>query len=69
MLRAAKGWAALEGRDYVLPDDVQFMLIPVLAHRMLLTADAHVSGRTAVDVLADIGRRVAIPNAVASRTA
>ena len=42
LLRAAKAWAALEGRDYVLPDDVQFMLIPVLAHRMLLTADAHV---------------------------
>ncbi len=69
LLRAAKAWAALEGRDYVLPDDVQFMLIPVLAHRMLLTADAHVSGRTAVDALTDIGRRVAIPNAVTSRTA
>jgi MoxR-like ATPase len=69
LLRAAKAWAALEARDYVLPDDLQFMLIPVLAHRMLLTADAHVSGRSAVDVLTDIGRRVAIPNSVTSRTA
>jgi len=69
LLRAAKAWAALEGRDYVLPDDLQFMLIPVLAHRMLLTADAHVSGRTAADVLTDIGRRVSIPNTVTSRTA
>jgi MoxR-like ATPase len=69
LLRAAKAWAALEGRDYVLPDDLQFMLVPVLAHRMLLTADAHVSGRTAADVLTDIGRRVSIPNPVTSRTA
>ena len=69
LLRAAKAWAALEARDYVLPDDLQFMLIPVLAHRMLLTADAHVSGRSAVDILTDIGRRVAIPNSVTSRTA
>jgi MoxR-like ATPase len=69
LLRAAKAWAALEGRDYVLPDDVQFMLVPVLAHRMLLTADAHVSGRTAADVLTEIGRRVSIPSTVTSRTA
>ena len=51
LLRAAKAWAALDGRDYVLPDDLQFMLLPVLAHRMLLTADAHISGRTAEDLL------------------
>jgi MoxR-like ATPase len=69
LLRAAKAWAAMEGRDYVLPDDVQFMLVPVFAHRMLLTADAHVSGRTAADILTDLGRRVSIPSTVTSRTA
>jgi MoxR-like ATPase len=69
LLRAAKAWAALEGREYVLPDDLQFMLVPVLAHRMLLTADAHVSGRTAAEVITEVGRRVSIPNTVGSRTA
>jgi MoxR-like ATPase len=69
LLRAAKAWAALEGREYVLPDDVQFMLIPVFAHRLLLTADAHVSGRTAADVVSDIGRRVAIPTSATTRSA
>jgi MoxR-like ATPase len=66
LLRAAKAWAALGGREYVLPDDLQFMLVPVFAHRMLLTADAHVSGRTAAEVITDVGRRVTIPNTVGS---
>ena len=68
LLRGAKAWAAMEGREYVLPDDLQFMLIPVFAHRMLLTADAHVSGRTAADILTELRRTVPIPNAVSSRT-
>jgi MoxR-like ATPase len=68
LLRAAKAWAALEGREYVLPDDLQFMLIHVFAHRMLLTADAHVGGRSAEDTLRDIQRTVPVPGAVAART-
>jgi MoxR-like ATPase len=68
LLRASKAWAALEGREYVLPDDLQFMLVPVLAHRMLLTADAHVGGRTAEDTLREIMRTVSIPSAVNART-
>jgi MoxR-like ATPase len=66
LLRAAKAWAAMDGREYVLPDDLQFMLIHVFAHRMLLTADAHVSGRTAEDVLAEIRRGVPVPTAMSA---
>ena len=51
LLRAAKAWAALDGRDYVVPDDLQFLLTPVFAHRLLLTADAHIAGRGADDLL------------------
>jgi len=61
LLRTAKAWAAMDGRDYVLPDDLQRVLVPVLAHRLLLTADAHVAGREANDVLADIARSVPAP--------
>jgi MoxR-like ATPase len=64
LLRAAKAWAALDGREYVLPDDLQFMLLPVFAHRMLLTSDAHVAGRTAEDVLSEIRRTAPIPSTV-----
>jgi MoxR-like ATPase len=61
LLRAAKAWAAIEGRDHVLPDDLQFLLVPVLAHRLLLTAEAHVGGRSAGDVLARIVSSTPVP--------
>jgi MoxR-like ATPase len=61
LLRAAKAWAALSGREYVLPDDLQYLLIPVFAHRLLVTADAHVAGRTAEDLLTRIRQNVGIP--------
>jgi MoxR-like ATPase len=61
LLRASKAWAALEGRAYVIPDDMQFLLVRVLAHRLLLTSDAHVAGRTAEDVLSRIASTVPIP--------
>ncbi len=63
LLRAAKAWAALEGREYVIPDDLQALLGPVFAHRLLMTADAHVSGRSAEDVLARIAAGTPIPGA------
>jgi len=40
LLRASRAWAALDGRDYVIPDDVQSLAGPVLAHRLLPTAEA-----------------------------
>jgi len=40
LLRASRAWAALDGRDYVIPDDVQALAGPVLSHRLLPTAEA-----------------------------
>ena len=54
LLRAARAAAALEGRDYVLPDDVQELAVPVLAHRLLRTAEAQVSRRSTEAVVADL---------------
>ncbi len=66
LLRAGKAWAALSGREYVLPDDLQYLLTAVLAHRLLLTAEAHVAGRSAADVLARIAQQTSIPAAAGS---
>ena len=55
LLRAARAQAALEGRDHVLPDDVQSLAVPVLAHRLLLTPDALLARRTAQDVVTGPG--------------
>ena len=62
LLRAARAQAALEGRDYVLPDDVQDLAGPVLAHRLLPTAEAQVSRRTPEAVVADLVARVPLPD-------
>jgi MoxR-like ATPase len=61
LVRAARASAALDGRDYVLPDDVQGLAGPVLAHRLLTTAEAQIARRTATTVLADIVRKVPLP--------
>jgi len=60
LLRTAKASAAMSERDFVLPDDVQRLVLPVLAHRMLLTPSAMVAGRTPEAVLTDILGRVPI---------
>jgi MoxR-like ATPase len=51
---AARAWAALRGRDYVIPDDVQELAPPVLAHRIVLSPGAEIEGATAHAVLAEV---------------
>ena len=51
LLRGARARALVRGRDYVLPDDVRALAVPVLAHRVLLTAEAEFDGWTSVGVV------------------
>jgi MoxR-like ATPase len=51
MIRVAKTWAAADGRDHVLPDDIKELAQPVLCHRLLLDAEAQFSGVTVEDVI------------------
>ena len=67
LVRAARAVAALDGRDYVLPDDVQSLAVPVLAHRLLLTADAQVSRRSAADVVQNLLERTPLPSSARGR--
>nr|WP_091121550.1 MoxR family ATPase [Nocardioides terrae] len=61
LVRAAKAAAALRGRDYVLPDDVSSLATPVLAHRLLPTVEATMTGRTTASVLDAILATVPVP--------
>ncbi len=61
LVRAAKAWAALEQRDYVVPDDVQRLVRPVLSHRLLLTPEAAMGGRQPEQVLESIIAAVPVP--------
>ena len=51
LARASQARALLDGRDYVLPDDVQALVVPVLAHRLVLDASAELAGTTAVEAV------------------
>jgi MoxR-like ATPase len=61
LLRTARAVAALEGRDYVLPDDLQALAVPVLAHRLIPTAEAQLSRRTTDAVVAELIHRLPLP--------
>ncbi len=61
LVRAAKAAAAIDGRDYVVPDDVQALAVQVLAHRMLPTVEASMSGRTTEAALRHIVATVPMP--------
>lgn len=61
LLRASRASAALAGRGHVLPDDVQRLAPAVLAHRLVLSTDAHLSRTTQEDVVTDIVARVPLP--------
>jgi MoxR-like ATPase len=61
LLRASRAHAALDERDFVLPDDVQALAVPVLAHRLLPSAEAMVGRDLPEQVLASLVRRLPIP--------
>ncbi|GAA4424830.1 MoxR family ATPase [Georgenia halophila] len=61
LLRAARAHAALEGREHVLPDDVQHLVGPVLAHRVILSGEAELAGASADEVLRSIVESVPVP--------
>ena len=61
LLRACRTYAASEGRDYVIPDDVKALAGAILAHRLLVAPETEMSGRTALDVIDDLVSSVAVP--------
>ena len=61
LIRASKTWAAAHGRHFVVPDDIKALAEPVLAHRILLDAEAEFAGTTVSDVLGGILADIAPP--------
>ena len=58
---AARARAALDGRDYVIPDDVKVLAVPTLRHRLLLSPAAEIEGRKVDQVLKSLVEQVAAP--------
>lgn len=61
LLRASKAIAAINGRDFVTPDDVKFVAYPVLNHRIILTAEREMEGAEAEDVIREIAEGIEVP--------
>jgi MoxR-like ATPase len=54
LLKSAQAFAAIRGRDYVLPEDIKTLVPLTLAHRLILKPEAELRGRTARTILDDI---------------
>ena len=58
---ASRAYAAIEGRDYVIPDDVKYLAVPCLRHRLVLAPGAEIEGTTVEQVIAQIINQVPAP--------
>jgi MoxR-like ATPase len=61
LVLAARAWAWLSGRDYVTPDDVKALALPVLRHRLALRPEAELEGVTADGVVTGVLDSVPVP--------
>jgi MoxR-like ATPase len=67
LLRSARAWAAAQGRDYLLPDDVKALAGPVLEHRMALVSDGHYGPEDSSGIIEEILSQVPVPIGRAAR--
>lgn len=61
LYQACQAWAALQNRNYILPDDVKFLAPYVLCHRMIISAQAQLRGRSSAELVQDIVSSVSVP--------
>jgi MoxR-like ATPase len=61
LLNSAKALATIRGRDFITPEDVQELTVPVLRHRVLLTPEREMEGSTADDVITQLVQKIEVP--------
>lgn len=61
IMKASKAIAAIRGRDFVTPDDIQFVCYPVLNHRVIISHEREMEGSTVEDIIKDIINKVEVP--------
>jgi len=59
--RASQAWAAVQGRDFVVPDDIKYLAVPVLAHRLIASLEARLRGRDAASIVQGILDTLPVP--------
>lgn len=61
ILKTSKAIAAMNGRDFVIPEDIQYVAYPVLNHRIMLTPEREIEGYTSTEVIKDIIKKIEVP--------
>ena len=61
LYRACEAYAAIQGRDFVLPDDVKYLAPAVLAHRLLTTTRTRMRGKRTLEIIDEILRSIPVP--------
>ena len=61
LMRLARAYAFVNGRDYVLPEDVSALFLPAVAHRIILSQEARINRESKTDILRDILSSVEVP--------
>jgi MoxR-like ATPase len=61
LLLASRASAAIQGRDFVTPDDIKAMAVPVLEHRLILRPEFEIEGLSVIEVIEDILREMVVP--------
>jgi len=61
LLKLTRAWAAMHGRDYILPDDIKYFAQTALSHRLILEPDLWTNRRAADDVISELTRTVPVP--------
>ncbi|WP_044203826.1 MoxR family ATPase [Flammeovirga sp. OC4] len=61
LLNASKAWACLQGRDFVTPDDIAYVIKPVLRHRLIMTAEKEMEGESMDRIIDKIVHTVEVP--------
>lgn len=63
LFAATRAWAALDGRDFVLPDDVKLLAEPTLAHRLIISPSARIKNVSARQIVEDVLKQTPVPGA------
>ncbi len=61
LMKVARGYAAIDNRDYVIPDDVKKAALPVLTHRIMLTSSAKIKANAARNIITEIVEQTPVP--------
>jgi MoxR-like ATPase len=60
LFKTAQALAVLRGRDHVLPDDIKYLVVPTLAHRLIVQPEAELRGRTALSIMGDVVKNTSL---------